>query len=239
MVVSSSFYKFFSSLQRLKPDIRFIIVGDFNQLAPVNDKKEFDYKNSYVLYELCQGNRISLSKCRRSDDTLFNMLQDENIMKLQKNDFNKEMTDVHICFTNKTRKQVNHQMMKKMSRNKKTVSLKAIPTDPRTQDVSLFVGCPVIAKRNCKSKGFVNNDQFVIGAICKEFIMLQEKNRTLEIKTEEFQRNFCLAYCITTHSSQGATIDTPYTIHEFDMMDKRLRYVALSRSTDKNNINVL
>ena len=238
-MVSSSFYKFFSSLQRLKPDIRFIIVGDFNQLAPVNDKKEFDYKNSYVLYELCQGNRISLSKCRRSDDTLFNMLQDENIMKLQKNDFNKEMTDVHICFTNKTRKHVNHQMMKKMSNNKKTVSLKAIPTDDRTQDVSLFVGCPVIAKKNCKSKGFVNNDQFVIGAICKEFIMLQEKNRTLEIKTEEFQRNFCLAYCITTHSSQGATIDTPYTIHEFDMMDKRLRYVALSRSTDKNNINVL
>ena len=61
-MVSSSFYKFFSSLQRLKPDIRFIIVGDFNQLAPVNDKKEFHYKNSYVLYELCQGNRISLSK---------------------------------------------------------------------------------------------------------------------------------------------------------------------------------
>ena len=127
-------------------------------------------------------------------------------------------------------------MMKKMSRNKQTVSLKAIPTGDRTQDVSLFVGCPVIAKRNCKSNGFVNNDQFVIGAISEEFIMLQEKDRTLEIKTEDVQRNFCVAYCITTHSSQGATIDTPYTIHEFDMMDKRLRYVALSRSTDKNNI---
>ena len=151
-MVSSSFYKFFSSLQRLKPDIRFIIVGDFNQLAPVNDKKEFDYKNSFVLYELCQGNRISLSKCRRSDDTLFNMLKDDNIMKLKKTDFNKEMTDIHICFSNKTRKQVNYQMMKKMSKNKKKVSLKASPTDDRTQDVSLFVGCPVIAKKNCKSK---------------------------------------------------------------------------------------
>ena len=81
-MVESKFYKFFSSLQRLKPDIRFIIVGDFNQLAPVSDKKEFDYKNSCVLYELCQGNRISLTKCRRSDDTLFNMLRDDNIMNL-------------------------------------------------------------------------------------------------------------------------------------------------------------
>ena len=167
------------------------------------------------------------------------MLQDDNIMKLKKSAFNKDFTDFHICFTNRTRKQVNHEMMKKISKNKKTVKLPAIPTDDRTQDVSLFVGCPVIAKKNCKSKGFVNNDHFVIGAICKEFIMLQEKDRTLEIKTEEFQRNFCVAYCITTHSSQGATIDTPYTIHEFDMMDKRLRYVSLSRSTDKNNINVL
>ena len=94
-------------------------------------------------------------------------------------------------------------------------------------------------QKKYKSKGFVNNDQFVIGVISEEFIMLQENDRTLEIKTEDFQRNFRVAYCITTHSSQGATIDTPYTIHEFDMMDKRLRYVALSRSTDKNNINVL
>ena len=94
-------------------------------------------------------------------------------------------------------------------------------------------------KNYCKQNGFVNNGQFVIGAICKEFIMLPEKDRTLEIKTQELQINFCVAYCITTHSSQGATIDAPYTIHEFDMMDKKLRYVALSRSTDKNNINVL
>ena len=75
------------------------------------------------------------------------MLRDDNIMKLKKNEFGNDFTDFHICFTNKTRKQVNHQMMTKMSKHKKIVKLPAIPTDDRTQDVSLFVGCPVIAKR--------------------------------------------------------------------------------------------
>ena len=160
-------------------------------------------------------------------------------MKSKNNEFDNEFADFHICFTNRTTKQVDHQMMRDRSENKRTVKLQAIPTDDRTRDVALFVGCPVIAKNKCKQNGYVNTDQFMIGAIGKEFKMLQEKDGPLEITTEEFQRNFCVAYCITTHSSQGATIDTPYTIHEFDMMDKKLRYVALSRSTDKNNINVL
>ena len=42
-------------------------------------------------------------------------------MNLKKNDFNKEMTDVHICFTNKTRKQVNNYMMDIKSNNKNTI----------------------------------------------------------------------------------------------------------------------
>ena len=239
-MVCSSFYKFFSSLQRLKPNIKYIIVGDFKQLPPVSDKKEFDYKNSYVLWELCGGNRINLTTCRRSDDTLFNMLEDKNIMKLTKNDFNRSMTDIHICYTNNKRKEINKEMMKQKSKDKKhVIKLDAIPTDDRTQDVLLYVGCPVIAKKNCKNKGFVNNDQFSIKHINEEYMILEEAERTIEIKNEDFQRNFCVAYCITTHSSQGATIDKQYTIHEFDKMDKRLRYVSLSRSTDKNNINIM
>ena len=130
-------------------------------------------------------------------------------------------------------------MKQKSKDNKHVIKLDAIPTDDRTQDVLLYVGCPVIAKKNCKNKGFVNNDQFVISHINNEYMTLLEDERTIEIKTEDFQRHFCVAYCITTHSSQGATIDKSYTIHEFDKMDKRLRYVSLSRSTDKNNINIM
>ena len=58
------FYKFFSTLKRMKPDVKFIMVGDYNQLKPVNDRvsEGTDYEGSPVVYELCDGNHIQLSK---------------------------------------------------------------------------------------------------------------------------------------------------------------------------------
>ena len=41
-----------------------------------------------ALYELSDGNRIELSKCRRSDDILFNICKFENIMNVNKENFN-------------------------------------------------------------------------------------------------------------------------------------------------------
>ena len=60
-----------------------------------------------------------------------------------------------------------------------------------------------------------------------------------EIPTDEFQTIFHTAYCITTHKSQGSTFDHPYTIHEWEKFDERLKYVALSRSANLNHINVI
>ena len=43
---------------------KFIIVRNFNQLKPVNDHVDVNYKNSLALYELCAGNRLELTTCR-------------------------------------------------------------------------------------------------------------------------------------------------------------------------------
>ena len=37
-MVKEIFYKFFVMIQRIKPNIKFIIAGDFNQLPPINDR---------------------------------------------------------------------------------------------------------------------------------------------------------------------------------------------------------
>ena len=43
-MVSEHFYKFFITLHRVRPDIKFILGGDFAQLLPVNDRIEnLDY----------------------------------------------------------------------------------------------------------------------------------------------------------------------------------------------------
>ena len=78
-MVQEIYYKFFIYLKRANPKIKFIIAGDFEQLLPVKDRvTKCDYKNSLALHELCDGNKLQLTKCRRSDDTLFNMLLPEN-----------------------------------------------------------------------------------------------------------------------------------------------------------------
>ena len=42
-----------------------------------------------------------------------------------------------------------------------------------------------------------------------------------------FRGIFNPAYAVTTHSSQGMSISEPYTIHEWDRMDQRLKYDPL------------
>jgi ATP-dependent exoDNAse (exonuclease V) alpha subunit len=54
------------------------------------------------------------------------------------------------------------------------------------------------------------------------------------IAKDDFQKLFRVGYAFTTHSCQGMTIHEPYTIHDFDRMHKKLKYVALGRATKKN-----
>ena len=77
-----------NAISNIKHSGKFIIAGDFAQLLPVKDRIEnCDYKNSLALHELCDGNRLELTKCRRSDAVLFNMLLPENINNIKRKDF--------------------------------------------------------------------------------------------------------------------------------------------------------
>ena len=243
-MVAEMFYKFFIVLKRCKPNIKFIIAGDFNQLLPVNDRVgEVDYKNSSALHELVDGNRIQLSKCRRSDDVLFKMLNPKKIMKLKKQQFGNEFTDYHISFTNAKRKEINKTMMDKYvtKKKKKPLELPALKYDGNSQDVKLLAGMPVIARVNNKEYDIVNNQTFIIEQIKSSYetIVLKDEDQIINVPFDDFQKLFYVAFCITVHKSQGQTFNHPYTIHEFDKFDWRLRYVALSRSTDIKNINMV
>ena len=171
------------------------------------------------------------------------MCLSENIKQVKKEDFTHNKTSTNICYTNKMRKQINHEKMmeayeanKKGSRQK-VLELKAYKYSDNSQNIYLMKGMPVIAR--ITSESFSNNDQFTVQKVGADVIILTDGHETMEIETAEFTRCFNLAYCITTHSSQGETFDHPYTIYEFHKMDSRLRYVSLSRSTKKEYINMI
>jgi hypothetical protein len=238
------FYKFFITLKRVKPNLQFIVAGDFNQLLPVCDRIEnCDYENSAALYELVNGNRLTLTTCRRSDPTIYNMCLSENINQVKKTDFTSKKNLTNICFTNKMRKQINHEKMteayeaNKKGSKQKVLELKAYKYSDNSQDIYLIKGMPVIAR--VTTDDFSNNDQFTVKKVAADIIILTDGHATMEIETADFTRCFNLAYCITIHGVQGETYDHPYTIHQFDMMDARLRYVSLSRATKFEYINMI
>jgi ATP-dependent exoDNAse (exonuclease V) alpha subunit len=80
---------------------------------------------------------------------------------------------------------------------------------------------------------------FTIKSIYNDKIEIANENKTIEINSKDFQFLFYVAYCITIHKSQGSTFDFAYTIHEWHKLDKTLKYVALSRATKKNLINII
>lgn len=246
-MVKEIFYKVFMAIKKTRTDIKFIFVGDFNQLAPVNDRVEnCDYANSSALFELCDGNKLSLLKCRRSNDDLFNIARFETIDKLDIKQFGKVFTKRHICFTNKKRIEINNIMMKQykdeLAKQKKKctpVFVKKLAYDGNSQDVFLLSGMPVIARINNKGMDISNNETFTIKEVNDTHVTLSGEGKAKTISTKSFNTLFNVAYAITTHKSQGATFNHPYTIHEWDRFSKQMKYVAITRATNKSFINIL
>jgi len=184
----------------------------------------------------------------------FNMIHPNNIQHLTKADFTNNFTNKHLAFTNATRMKINKMMMEKFIKTKKlsltsdrVLHLLKNNNDGNSQDVYLLKGMPIISKSNNKKYRIANNDTFIIESITisKEdglkyiYIKPEDKEEPQQISINDFQKLFRVGFCITVHSSQGATFDEPYTCHEFERYSNKMKYVALSRTTQKNYINIL
>ena len=55
--------------------------------------------------------------------------------------------------------------------------------------------------------------------------MLNDGNRKDDIcvPIKTFQESFLVAYATTVHKLQGSTINEPFTIYEYEKMDKRYK----------------
>ena len=97
---------------------------------------DVDYFNSPALFDLCGGNRLELTKCRRSDDECFNKVHPRNICNLKESSFNNKFTSRHLCFTNKKRISINKMMMDSEATRKKgkiPLRLDKLPYDKNSQ----------------------------------------------------------------------------------------------------------
>ena len=169
----------------------------------------------------------------------------KNIHLVKIKDFEvKRETDLNIAYTHETRKKINQICMERnlAESNQKPIFIKADQNNPKTQDVRLIRGMPIICHRTNKKLDILNSDRFYITSVTNKEIWFNNDDRKFEngnkmdaiiINTKDFHKFFYLAYCITSHASQGETFREPYTIYDWKMMNHRARYVSLSRGTEK------
>jgi DNA replication protein DnaC len=244
-MMSELFYQVLVILKNHNPNMKIFMVGDFGQLPPVNDRVNKNYKKCRALYELVDGYRLDLTRCKRSDDVHFN-----NCMNVRKGlaiDISKfpntEETYLNVCYTNKCRKAVNDYYMKKYllkHNNVKTLAYEPLGYDKNTQKMTIGKGMPIMARVNDTGLDIVNNELFTVADVTDENITISnEIKSSIVIPAGKFHKLFSLAFCITIHKSQGATFDGRYTIYEWDKLDRKLKYVALSRATDEKNVQIV
>jgi ATP-dependent exoDNAse (exonuclease V) alpha subunit len=133
------------------------------------------------------------------------------------------------------------QLAYKKDKTKNYIDLPKLPYDDNSQNVRLVRKMPVIAKVNNSKLNIINNERYTItnvDIINKELTIVNDRN-TITIEANDFQKLFRVCYACTTHSCQGMSIDKPYVIHEWDRMNQKLKYVALSRSTKHEYINII
>ncbi len=120
------------------------------------------------------------------------------------------------------------------------LKLDGLDYDDRSQAVILNKGVPIISKVNNEDIGNFNNQRFkIIKYDALTITMKDDFKKLIKINIPDFQKYFLVGYATTTHSVKGMSIGEPYPIHEWDRMDQRLRYVALSRSRSIEYINIM
>ena len=81
--------------------------------------------------------------------------------------------------------------------------------------------------------------KYIVTKINTQEITIKIDGNEITIQKDEFQKLFRVGYCFTCHSVQGMSIDKPYTIHEWERMHNKLKYVAVSRAVRKEHINII
>lgn len=255
-MVSAYLWNFINLIKEIKPTLKFVLVGDNKQLPPVEDSpQEIDYFNHGVIMALVDYNKVNLSVIHRYDKELKELSNDvNNTNYIYKNlkPFNQQETLKNLCYTNQTRKMINKLIneseLKKITGQ--VIGKKQKGDLDLTQDIYIYKGLPIIAyktKRESSKSPFYwfNNESFEVVEVdnINGFITIATKRPDADVNyiidVETFNDYFIMAYCITVHKSQGDTIDGKFNIYEYGRMSEKMRYTAITRATEKNNIGVL
>ena len=248
-MIGGELWSILSYIKLRIPSIKFLLFGDIkHQLPPVNEEYRH-FMSARCIKEITNYNNVNLYYNFRQGDGS-EALWDS--WSLRPSSFRPNPddadTELNLCYTNKTRKEVieYHQDLLDNPRviecsNPKDYNSKR----GQTKELKICVGTPLIARKSNKDLCIAKNEMFIVDDI--DNLRLHKKDEPdfkIEIDEKDLMINFLSGYCITIHKSQGDTYTEDYTIWDWSkisggsLLDRKLRYVAQSRSKKpENNIS--
>jgi hypothetical protein len=177
-MMREKFYAMLCHIKRAIPGLKIILIGDFKQFLAVKDKwlsKGKNPEDSAALFDLCDGHKVVLTKCRRTtEDGLFLFDLCTKLINGESIDITQfpitEETWMNIGYYHTTVNEKNARLMEKATQGlseREVIRLPALPEkqDPNgySQDVVLCEGMPVICiKTNEKILKICNGEQYKI-----------------------------------------------------------------------------
>lgn len=255
--------------------VRLIVAGDFMQTYPVVTVKtrniletlwKKDIKTGQIpiadtAFKNMDFKIVTLTKIRRQSDIDFIQKLDE--LRYGNSDclsyFNKLRNDlayfdtnsVHICGHKNTVIKINDHIVNELSTGLKTITYNGESNEtiwdcPVYKDLTLFVGCRVMAVKN--TKYYKNGQMGTVVKISNKSVRVLfdgDTENTL-ITPEIFDINnktytqipLIYGYALTVYKAQGQTFNN-ITVHADDLFGEGSAYVAISRATDINGITLI
>ena len=201
------------------PEIQFICEGDPEQTRPIGEE-HINWYNTLAFNKICDGNEIKLTINKRSNETenYYTLINGGDLP--EKHGF-REPQSINITRTNKTRKEINNQMM-----DKSGYKIKQHKSNDYGQDMWLTLDTPIMCVKTDKKKNLKNGKMFELKEIEKDKIKIGDNVFT----DSEFSLMFVPAYAVTNHKVQGLTIKVPFNIYDWKQMSSREKYTAYSRT---------
>lgn len=229
---------------------KIIIVGDFDQLPPVEERTGLDYRNSEILKYLTDGNSVVLRQNKRCDvdgERMWELCSDildrnVDVATLFPIDMSEPLPEEnHIAYTNKACRLINKKCAKVFSflQDKLKLPSRKRKSGKRIHGYTICTGMPMYSTTNSRKFGFRNNEQFHVMGWNDNYVVLKKPDESeIAFPIELMTRNFVQGFCSTCHRTQGRTLRGKLRIWEFEnkFVTKNWLYTAITRTTNPNDI---
>jgi hypothetical protein len=247
-MVSSHLISLITILKRYT-DIPIMLFGDWKQLPPIeegfDENTQFDFMTHSSIKYLTGNNYVYLqyNEKSRCDKKLRQFALDAyeynaDITELPIAKYNPEYPC--ICYTNNKRQVLNNIAQKYFANKSKKFQECPYYGEPSKyhQDILLFKGAKLLSNITNKDGTLLKNVIYEVVDWNETDLIVMKNDVPITTELKDIHKNFILGYVMTTHKSQGDTIDTKIQLAEIESMkdDNRLIYTALTRATNFENI---